>query len=62
MKKSAWITISKTTGYVRIERRKGDLTSGSENLHGPFRIRLDWLAAEFVEWVIESARKAAKAA
>lgn len=42
----AWITISKETHYVRIERRRRDLTPGSPYLDGPFKVNLAVLAEE----------------
>ena len=60
MRKYAWVTISKFTGKVRIAARRRDLTSGSEHLHGPFKIQLQWLTAELT--AKHAAREARKAA
>jgi len=47
MPRFMWITISRATGYERFARRRKDLTGDSLWLHGPFKVRTDWLAREF---------------
>lgn len=35
-----WATVSRVTGHVRIGRTRGDLTSGSRHLDGPYRVEI----------------------
>lgn len=43
-----WVTISKATGYMRFAPRRKDCTTDSPWLHGPFKVRTEWLPKELL--------------